>query len=121
MRISDWSLDVCSSDLKSISLLRPATASKTTSPPLPPLPPSGPPYSMYFSRRNDTAPGPPSPDLMKILAWSRKCMVGPLRQNGKATHQFPFVSSEVEKPSGLQHHGESLPRSVTTNSGARRN
>src|SRR3546814_14699025 len=78
MRISDWSLDVCSSDLKSISVLRPATASKTMSPPLPPLPPSGPPYSIYFSRRNDTAPGPPSPDLMKILAWSRKCMAGPL-------------------------------------------
>src|SRR5579859_2780850 len=45
------------------------------SPPLPPLPPSGPPYSMNFSRRNETAPGPPAPERMKILAWSRKCIV----------------------------------------------
>src|SRR3546814_13818345 len=59
------------------------------SPPLPPLPPSGPPYSIYFSRRNDTAPGPPSPDLMKILAWSRKCMAGPLGR------ELDYTSSSV--------------------------
>src|SRR3546814_413141 len=45
-----------------------------TSPPLPPLPPSGPPYSMNFSRRKETAPGPPAPERMKIFAWSRNCM-----------------------------------------------
>src|SRR3954468_4270611 len=44
------------------------------SPPLPPSPPSGPPYSIYFSRRKLTAPGPPAPERTKILAWSRKCM-----------------------------------------------
>src|SRR5687768_10705655 len=48
------------------------------SPPLPPSPPSGPPYSMNFSRRKLTAPGPPAPERMKILAWSRKCMAPPL-------------------------------------------
>src|SRR4051794_10707341 len=45
-------------------------------PPLPPSPPSGPPYSIYFSRRKLTAPGPPAPERTKILAWSRKCMAG---------------------------------------------
>src|SRR3569623_111127 len=58
----------------SISVLRPATASKMMSPPLPPLPPLGPPYSMNFSRRKLTAPGPPAPERTKILAWSRKCI-----------------------------------------------
>src|SRR3546814_10071949 len=52
----------------------PSTDSKMTSPPLPPLPPSGPPYSMNFSRRKETAPGPPAPERMKIFAWSRNCM-----------------------------------------------
>ena len=35
-----------------------------TSPPRPPSPPSGPPYSMNFSRRNETQPSPPSPERM---------------------------------------------------------
>src|SRR4051812_37600926 len=61
-------------------VLRPSTASKTMSPPLPPSPPSGPPYSTYFSRRKLTAPGPPAPERMKILAWSRKCMAGHVGQ-----------------------------------------
>ena len=50
------------------------------SPPLPPSPPSGPPYSTNFSRRKLTAPGPPAPERMKILAWSRKCMAGHVGQ-----------------------------------------
>src|SRR5690606_41288184 len=44
------------------------------SPPFPPLPPSGPTYSMNFSRRKLTAPGPPAPERRCILAWSRKCI-----------------------------------------------
>src|SRR3954469_11334170 len=59
-----------------MSVFRPGTASKTMSPPLPPSPPSGPPNSTNFSRRKLTAPGPPAPERMKILAWSRKC-IGP--------------------------------------------
>ena len=39
------------------------TAVRITAPPSPPLPPSGPPRGTYFSRRNDTAPRPPSPPL----------------------------------------------------------
>src|SRR3569623_2076263 len=67
----------------SISVLRPATASKMMSPPLPPLPPLGPPYSMNFSRRKLPAPGPPAPERTKILAWSRKCISAlPGRQDG---------------------------------------
>src|SRR5688500_753781 len=31
---------------------------------------------MNFSLRKLTAPGPPAPERMKILAWSRKCMRG---------------------------------------------
>src|SRR3982751_2016967 len=65
-----------------MSVLRPATASNTTSPPLPPSPPSGPPNSTNFSRRKLTAPGPPAPERTKILAWSRKCIGRRLRQAG---------------------------------------
>jgi hypothetical protein len=53
---------------KSMRVLRPCTASKMMSPPLPPSPPSGPPNSTNFSRRKDTAPGPPAPERTKILA-----------------------------------------------------
>src|SRR6476620_9161929 len=63
-------------------VLSPATASKTTSPPLAPSPPSGPPNSTNFSRRKLTAPGPPAPERTKILAWSRKCIAGDLGERG---------------------------------------
>src|SRR6476661_6803966 len=69
-----------------MSVLRPATASKTTSAPFPPSPPSGPPNSTNFSRRKLTAPGPPAPERMNILAWSRKCIadrLGHARREGK--------------------------------------
>src|ERR1700722_2988532 len=46
------------------------------SPPQPPLPPSGPPNSMYFSRRKPTTPSPPSPERTNILHWSRNFMAG---------------------------------------------
>ena len=39
----------------------PASPMNTTSPPRPPSPPEGPPLGTYFSRRNATAPLPPSP------------------------------------------------------------
>src|SRR3982074_891342 len=39
-------------------------------PPRPPSPPSGPPRGMYFSRRNETAPLPPSPAMTSIFASS---------------------------------------------------
>src|SRR5688572_12206400 len=60
-----------------MSVLRFSTASKTMSPPRPPSPPSGPPNSMNFSRRNATAPAPPSPLFRKIFAWSRNFMALP--------------------------------------------
>src|ERR1043166_9114075 len=47
-----------------------------TSPPWPPSPPLGPPRGTYFSRRNARQPLPPSPAFTRILASSRKCMVG---------------------------------------------
>ena len=88
------------------------------SPPLPPSPPSGPPYSMNFSRRKLTAPGPPAPERMKILAWSRKCMGVPLaiivakgqrgqRHGSKATRRLAAISSAGAGLSG----GEPAPRS----------
>src|SRR6185295_16322495 len=49
-------------------MLRSATAN--TLPPRPPSPPSGPPRGMYFSRRNDAAPFPPSPAMTSISASS---------------------------------------------------
>ena len=42
-----------------------------TKPPDPPSPPSGPPRGMYFSRRNDAAPLPPSPAMTSIVASSK--------------------------------------------------
>src|SRR6476660_3726693 len=39
-------------------------------PPRPPSPPSGPPRGTYFSRRNETAPLPPSPAMTSIFASS---------------------------------------------------
>src|SRR6478752_3291426 len=39
-------------------------------PPRPPSPPSGPPRGMYFSRRNEAAPLPPSPAMTSISASS---------------------------------------------------
>src|SRR3546814_4715530 len=77
------------------------------SPPLPPLPPSGPPYSIYFSRRNDTAPGPPSPDLMKILAWSRKCMAGPLGR------ELDYTSSYVRVERSRDTDRRARPKGVS--------
>src|SRR5207248_10942146 len=44
------------------------------SPPLPPSPPEGPPRGTNFSRRNATAPAPPSPAFTKISASSMNCM-----------------------------------------------
>ncbi len=56
--------------LKSIKVEKLSSTKKTISPPFPPSPPSGPPALIYFSRRNDTAPSPPSPALIVILALS---------------------------------------------------
>jgi len=41
-----------------MSVFSPSIATAITSPPMPPSPPFGPPYSMNFSRRNDTQPLP---------------------------------------------------------------
>src|ERR1700722_7458684 len=69
-----------------MSVLRPSAHSTTTSPPRPPSPPSGPPNSMNFSRRNETAPAPPSPERMYTRAWSRNfiacCLSRRARQVG---------------------------------------
>src|SRR4051812_20318271 len=59
------------------------------SPPLPPSPPSGPPNSTNFSRRNETAPGPPAPERTKILAWSRKCIGAGLSEAGRKGNLLP--------------------------------
>src|SRR3546814_2032089 len=61
MRISDWSSDVCSSDL--------------TLPPSPPSPPSGPPNGMYLRRRKLMQPLPPLPPSTRIMASSTNFIV----------------------------------------------
>src|SRR6266436_507654 len=66
-------------------VLRPSTASATTSPPLPPSPPFGPPNSMNFSRRNDTQPFPPSPERTYTLASSRNFMPHDMRSRAQNT------------------------------------
>src|SRR5205814_2123730 len=60
---------------KSSSVVSRSLVCKTMSPPFPPSPPDGPPRGAYFSRRNATAPGPPSPALTWISASSMNCMV----------------------------------------------
>src|ERR1700750_3136253 len=111
-----------------MSVLRPGTASKTISPPFPPSPPSGPPNSTNFSRRKLTAPGPPAPERMKILAWSRKCIsagqLGDARRKGnhvaipapKAPVSFGRLSGRFttvpnrEFLPGLRMHGIQMRR-----------
>src|ERR1700733_1181607 len=66
-----------------MSVLRPSAHSTTTSPPRPPSPPSGPPNSMNFSRRNETAPAPPSPERMYTRAWSRNFIAGCLSRGAR--------------------------------------
>jgi hypothetical protein len=51
-------------------------ATSHTSPPRPPSPPSGPPLSTWASRRNATAPAPPSPALTCSCASSTKPDMG---------------------------------------------
>ena len=60
--------------LKSMSVLRLRSAMKITSPPLPPSPPSGPPSGTKGSLLKVTAPSPPLPDLIYILALSTNIM-----------------------------------------------
>src|SRR5689334_20715395 len=55
---------------KSMRVFLVGSATKRTVPPLPPSPPSGPPLGMYFSRRNETQPGPPSPAFTWMVASS---------------------------------------------------
>src|SRR6476660_1006321 len=70
-------------------MLRSATAK--TLPPRPPSPPSGPPRGMYFSRRKDTAPLPPSPAWTSIMASSMNFM-----DSGLAGLAFRFALVEPE-------------------------
>src|SRR5439155_2470408 len=56
--------------MKSGSVFLLGSAAKMTSPPRPPSPPSGPPLGMYFSRRKETHPAPPSPALTWMVASS---------------------------------------------------
>src|SRR5262249_31928487 len=58
--------------VKSSSVDMPSSPTNTTSPPRPPSPPAGPPNGMYFSRRNATAPLPPSPAMTLTRHWSTK-------------------------------------------------
>src|ERR1700722_14276826 len=72
-----------------MSVLRPSAHSTTTSPPRPPSPPSGPPNSMNFSRRNETAPAPPSPERMYTRAESRNFIAVSLsRDAGQSGRRF---------------------------------
>src|SRR5688572_19645436 len=64
------------------------SATKMTSPPRPPSPPSGPPLGMYFSRRNETQPSPPSPAFTWISASSTN-MGGTKREDVKREGQSP--------------------------------
>src|SRR5438105_3177413 len=59
---------------KSRSVVSRSSVKRMMSPPFPPSPPEGPPRGAYFSRRNATAPGPPSPALTWISASSMNCM-----------------------------------------------
>src|ERR1700682_3709370 len=52
-------------------------------PPRPPSPPSGPPRGTYFSRRNDTAPLPPSPAITSMFASSMNFIVTSLASGGE--------------------------------------
>jgi len=64
--------------LKSTSVERLSSQTKTTSPPLPPSPPSGPPAAIYFSLWKETAPSPPFPALILIFALSTNITNTPL-------------------------------------------
>src|SRR5687768_9938595 len=55
---------------RSVRLVFPSSATKTTSPPLPPSPPDGPPNGTNFSRRNAIEPFPPRPATMSSSAVS---------------------------------------------------
>ena len=57
-----------------------------TSPPRPPSPPSGPPRGTYFSRRKDTAPFPPLPELTVIVVRSTNRETAPV-PNRAPTHR----------------------------------
>src|SRR5690348_6303 len=59
---------------KSISVLRPSSATSQTEPPWPPSPPLGPPNGMNFSRRKLTQPLPPSPAWTLMIASSTNFM-----------------------------------------------
>ncbi len=56
-------------------------------PPRPPSPPSGPPRGTYFSRRNDTAPLPPSPAITSIVASSMNFIAAALARCAAAPEQ----------------------------------
>src|SRR5574340_1399742 len=72
------------------------STTSTTSPPSPPSPPAGPPRGMNFSRRQATAPSPPSP----AFTWMR-------------TSSTNFIGSPGERPAGprnAKRRGARWPR-----------
>src|ERR1700733_10717924 len=62
--------------VKSSKVDMPSSPTSTTEPPRPPSPPEGPPNGMNFSRRNATAPFPPSPAVTLTRHWSTNRMAG---------------------------------------------
>src|SRR5690606_25323874 len=75
---------------KSMSVRKPGSTCKMTSPPRPPSPPSGPPMGTYFSRRKLTTPLPPSPPFAKMRAASRNnASTRPLKTEGDSRPREP--------------------------------
>src|SRR5207247_9046574 len=81
-----------------MSVLRVRSALSMPLPPRPPSPPSGPPRGTYFSRRNETAPSPPSPAITSINA-SSKNFTG---------HRAP-PAGETAQSVRYRRHGDGLP------------
>src|SRR5512134_1629501 len=82
-------------------MLRSATTSML--PPRPPSPPSGPPRGTYFSRRNDTAPLPPSPAYTSMIASSTNFTAPRVQQSLR----FPSIQHEAL---GVVTAAAALPR-----------
>src|SRR5262245_46575924 len=63
-------------------------------PPSPPSPPEGPPFGTNFSRRNATAPLPPSPALTRTTTSSTNCMVPPTGRPEAALRRYDFAGDD---------------------------
>src|ERR1700720_1625299 len=69
-------------------------------PPRPPSPPSGPPRGTYFSRRNETAPLPPSPAITSMTASSKNF----------TTQKGPWAAGERGQTARYRRRDDDPPR-----------